>query len=71
MTDEHIHEDISPMARRAMRHEEELAAAVQERTDWLYRHLCDALGIEPVPNPTAHDWDVAVARVRRLAEATP
>ena len=45
--------------------------AVQERTDWLYRHLCDALAVEPVSNPTHHDWDVAVARVRRLAEARP
>ena len=36
----------------------------------LYRHLCDALGITPAPDfGDHHDWDFAIARVRRLAEA--
>lgn len=46
----------------------EQAAAVRERTVWMHRHLCDALGWD-VPASSHHaDWDRAVAAVRRRVE---
>lgn len=69
---EHEHTNVSPAAARAARHRAEVALAVADaehvRTEWLYRHLCDALGATPAPFPTHRDWDLAVAHVRVLAE---
>lgn len=66
MTDEVLVTLIKQFERAVLA--EEPATLVGMGSLTMYRHLCDALGIQAAPDAGHEYWDSAVARVRALAE---